>query len=119
MIKSTIKELTLKANTVYDGEYVSNVFNCQSERDINKVNGILKYKIGLPVEDENKENFVTKITYYSKDSNFVKSHKISIGCYVINLAKSSKDYCHNIESSRYLMIMEDVVAIVVHEEMVQ
>lgn len=118
MVKSTIKELILKANTIHDGR-ASNVFTRQSSKDTNKINCILKYSIGLAVEDNGVNKFVTKITYRSKDSDFVKGHGLSIGCYVINLAESGSYSFHNVESNRYIIIMEDVITLVVHEKMEQ
>lgn len=112
----TIKEIILKANMVYDGQYVFNPFKCEAENDIIKVDGVLRYKQGLPVEDEGRENFVSKIVFYHKNTEFAEDHGQSTGCYVITLATCSQAYCCGEDSDRYLVIPEEVVAIVIFQK---
>ena len=109
-----IKELVLKASAVHGT--VSNVFTSKNDKDTYDIRCLSRYVLGVIVEDSGVRKCVNKITYRSKDSDFVKSHGLSIGCYVISIDEVGKYNCHNVESDRYIIIMEDVVSIAVHEK---
>lgn len=97
----TIKELILKANMVIPGYP-------------------LKFYDGLPIPvtdrtengDVTKDCFVNGIVFHPKNSNFARNRGMMTGCYVVSMARSSKDYCMGDNSKESYMIMEDAVAVV-------
>lgn len=105
-----IKEIILKQNMVIPG-YPTKFYGGLSIPITNRTKCVTKVD---EIGDGNvvKECFVSRIKHYPKDSDFVKKHRLSSGCYVISIAEDSKDYCMGDDSEESYMIMEGVVAII-------
>lgn len=103
MYSMEINELILKYNMVIEG------YETKYYKGANiSVTDISTQKV--------EECYVAGIKFYPKNSNFVKKHGLMIGCYVVDIANSSEDYCMGNKNERAYMIMEDVVAMVVFKQ---